>query len=221
MRFDPTADSDAPTFAWTAIAIGAIVLACQLALATRYGWHRDELYFVACGRHLAWGYVDQPPFTPAVARLATAMFGNSLTGLRLFPALADAITVVLAAVIARDLGGTHRAQVLGATSVAIASVVLGVGHLLSTAMFDTLAWAAISALAVHALRTRDGRWWIPAGVVAGIGLENKYTVAFLLAGLAVGVAATRRDLVRDPWLWAGLAIALALWVPNLVWQAQH
>jgi hypothetical protein len=203
------------------IVVAASLVACQLVLAGRYGWHRDELYFLACSRHLAWGFVDQPPFTPAVARVATALFGTSLYGLRLAPALADTGMVVLAAVIARELGGGRSAQVLAATAVAISGVLLATGHLLATATFDFLAWTALTAIVVHVWRTGRTRWWIVAGVVAGVGLENKHSVAFLLVGLGVGMLVARRDLLRDPWLWAGLGIALVLWAPNLAWEASH
>jgi hypothetical protein len=203
------------------IAVAAVVVALQMAVAGRYGWHRDELYFLACSRHLAWGYVDQPPFTPFVARVASAMFGPSLYGLRLFPALADASLVVLTGLLARELGGRRRAQLLAAVAVGSASVLLAVGHLLSTAVFDFLAWTALTTVVVHILRTDDARWWTVAGVIAGIGLENKHSVAFLLAGLAVAMFLTRRDLLRSRWLWVGAAIALVLWLPNLLWQADH
>lgn len=201
--------------------IGAVVLAVQIAVAGRYGWHRDELYFLACSRHLAWGYVDQPPFTPLVARVSTALFGSSLYGLRVFPAAADATIVVLAGLIARDLGGRRRAQTLAAAAVATGTVVLVVGHLLSTTTFDFLAWTALTAIAVHIFRTGDRRWWIAAGFVAGVGLENKHSVAFLLVALLVGVLLVRRDLLRDRWTWFGAAIAVVLWLPNLAWQAGH
>ena len=203
------------------LVIGAVVFAAQLAVAGRYGWHRDELYFLAGSRHLAWGYVDQPPFTPLVARVSTALFGSSLYGLRLFPAAADSAIVVLAGVIARELGGRRRAQALAAAAVATATVLLVVGHLLSTTIFDFLAWTALTALAVHVFRTGDRRWWIAAGLVAGIGLENKHSVAFLLVGLLVGVLLARRDLLGDGWLWLGAAIAVVFWLPNLAWQAGH
>ena len=203
------------------LGVAAAVVTLQLAVAGRYGWHRDELYFVACGRHLAWGYVDQPPLTPVVARLSTALFGPSLYGLRIFPALADAGMVVLTGVLARELGGRRRAQLLASTAVAGATVLLAVGHLLSTAVFDFLVWTALTAVVVHIARTGDGRWWIVAGVVAGVGLENKHSVVFLLAGLLAGLLVTRRDLLTDRRVWLGVAVAALLWLPNLAWQAGH
>src|SRR5581483_1402914 len=214
-------EHERPDLARATCVVAGLVLVAQLAFATRYGWHRDELYFVAAGRHLAWGYVDQPPFTPAVARAATALFGTSLLGLRLVPALANAVVVVLAAVIARELGGNRRAQLLAATAVAVSSVILATGHLLSTTTFDLLAWTALTAVFARLLRTGDTRWWLAVGVIAGMGMENKYTVAFLVGAFVVGVLLCRRDLLRGRWLWVGAGVAVLLWAPNLVWQAQH
>jgi hypothetical protein len=212
-------------------AIAGGVVAVLLALAGRYGYHRDELYFLACGRHLAWGYVDQPPFTPAVARLSEALFGGSLYGLRLFPALADAGIVVLAAATARALAGRsapdergrgQRAELLAALGAAFGSVFLGTGHLLATATFDNLSWAAVVYVAVLALRPgADQRLWLLAGAIAGVGLLNKHSVAFLLVGIFAGLVATRRDVLRTPWPWLGALVAVVIWSPNLVWQAQH
>src|SRR4051812_43131364 len=117
-----------------AIALGASVL--LLAVAPRYGWHRDELYFLEAGHHLAWGYLDQPPFTPFVARLAELVARDNLVVLRLLPALATATTITMGALLVRELGGSRRQIVLGAAVVASGGFVLGVGHLLSTAVFD-------------------------------------------------------------------------------------
>jgi 4-amino-4-deoxy-L-arabinose transferase-like glycosyltransferase len=139
----------------------------------------------------------------------------------LFPALADAAMVVLAGVLTREFGGRRRAQLLAAVAVGGATILLAIGHLLSTAVFDFLAWTALTTVIVHIFRTEDARWWTVAGVIAGIGLENKLSVAFLLAGVLIGMLLTRRDLLRARWLWVGAVIALGLWLPNLLWQAGH
>jgi hypothetical protein len=216
------ADGPAPFARRGVLAIGAGAAVLLLLVSARYGYHRDELYFVEAGRHLAWGYVDQPPFAPAVARLAAALFGSSLTSLRFFPALSDGIMVVLAGLIARELGGGRTAQLLAALSVAATGEYLGAGHLLSPTPFDQLAWVAVALIVIRILRTGDERLWLAAGAAAGAGLLNKWTVLFLAFGLGVGFLLTpaRRHL-RSPWLWAGAALAVAIWVPNLVWQAQH
>jgi 4-amino-4-deoxy-L-arabinose transferase-like glycosyltransferase len=203
-----------------AIAIGVVAL--ELVLAGRYGYHRDELYFLQCGRRLAWGFVDQPPFTPAVGRLETTLFGDSVMAIRVFPALALGGLVVLGALIARELGGRRFAQVLGALTVALTGEYLAPAHLLSPTPFDQLAWVAVAFLVIRILRDGRERLWIAVGGVAGVGLENKWTIAFFVAALAIGFLATaERRWFRSPWLWAGAALALALWAPNLIWQASH
>jgi 4-amino-4-deoxy-L-arabinose transferase-like glycosyltransferase len=206
--------------AWLAIAAGLVVL--EMAVAARYGYHRDELYFLACARHLAWGYVDQPPLVPAVARLSTALFGSSVVGLRLFPALAGGATVVFTALTARELGGGRRAQTVAALAAATSAQVLAIDHLLSTAAFDLFFWSAITLLIARLLRTGDQRWWLGVGAVAGVGLLNKYNVLFLLASLGIGLFAWgQRRLLQSRWLWAGSVLALVIWSPNLIWNAQH
>jgi len=212
-----------PRFAAKEVAIvtAAFVLV-EMAVAARYGLHRDELYFLAGARHLAWGYVDQPPFVVVVARLAVALFGASAASLRVFAALAGGATVVLTAAMARELRGGRRAQVVAAVAAATSAQVLATTHLLSTATFDLLAWAVISLLVLRALRTGDERLWLAIGAAAGVGLLNKYNVLFLLFGLAVGLLASGRgDVFRRRWIWVGGALALLIWSPNLVWNAQH
>lgn len=202
------------------VALGHLV--AQLAVATRYGFHRDELYFLACARRLAWGYVDQPPFTPALARLDSTAFGGSLVGLRLLAALAGAGVVVLTGLTARELSGRSWAQGVAALVMALSTGLLIEGHIFGPTIFDMLAWAAALLLAVRLLRTRDPRLWLPVGAVLGLGLLNKHTVLFLGFGLLAGLLATSaRTQLRSWQFWAGAAIALAIWSPNLLWQATH
>jgi 4-amino-4-deoxy-L-arabinose transferase-like glycosyltransferase len=203
-----------------AIALG--VVAIELALAGRYGYHRDELYFLACGRRLAFGYVDQPPLTPLIGRVATTLFGDTTTAIRVFPALSLGAMVVLAAMIAREFGGRRFAQVLAALAVAVTGEYLGAGHLLSPTPFDQLLWVALGWIVIRIVRTGEPRLWLAAGAIAGVGLENKWTIAFFCAALAVGFALTeQRRWFRSPWLWAGALLAVAVWAPNLAWQADH
>jgi len=178
------------------------------------------MYFVAAGRHPAWGYPDQPPLTPLLARAMDDLAPGSLVALRLPAALAVGAVVVLTALTARALGGGRTAQLLAAACPAVASVVLVTGHLLSTTTIDLLVWTAITLLLVLVLRGGDPRWWLAVGAVAGVGLLNKQLVAFLLAAVAVGLLTVGpRDVLRTPWPWAGGAVALALWAPHLAWQA--
>jgi 4-amino-4-deoxy-L-arabinose transferase-like glycosyltransferase len=198
------------------------VTAVLVAFASGYGYHRDELYFVAAGDHLAWGYADQGPFTPLVARAMSELAPDSLTLLRLPSALAAGATVLLAGLLARELGGRRRAEWIAAACAAVAVVVLFTGHLLSTSTFDLLVWTALTWLVVRAVRTGEDRLWLIAGVVLGAGLLNKPLPAFLALGMLVGVAiAGPRRLLRNPYVWSGAAIALALWSPWIIWQADH
>ncbi len=202
-----------------AIAAGVFVL--LIAFAGGYGYHRDELYFLEAGKHPAFGYDDQPPLTPLIARASTAVFGNTPTGLRVASALALAACVVLAALIARELGGAARAQVVAAACVA-ASAALYLGHIVSTATFDFLGWTVVLLLTVRVLRAPRPGAWLALGVGAGVTLENKWLVLLLLGSLVSGgVLARRGDLLRGPWPWLAAAIALALWAPNVIWQADH
>jgi 4-amino-4-deoxy-L-arabinose transferase-like glycosyltransferase len=202
--------------------IAGAVTVVLVAFASGYGPHRDELYFVAAGQHLAWAYPDQGPLTPLIARAMTELASGSLTVLRLPSAFAAGTTVLLTGLLARELGGSRRAQALAAACGAVASIVLVTGHWLSTSTFDLLAWTAVTWLVVRAVRTGEDRLWLPAGVVLGVGLLNKPLPAFLAVGLAVGIlVAGPRRLLRNPYVWGAAAIALALWSPWIAWQASH
>ncbi len=202
------------------MAAGAVLL--LVAVSGRYGWHRDELYFFEAGKHLAWGYVDQPPFTPFVARVSSELFGTSLVGLRLFPALAIGIVVLLTAAMARDLGGGGRARLLAALAAGLCPVFLGTGHLLATATFDLLAWTVLTWLIVRLLAGADERLWLAVGAVTGIGFLNKHSMVLVVGALAVALLlGGRREMFRSPWLWAGAAVALLLGAPNVVWHAAN
>ena len=209
--------------AWRPVlVIAGLVVAVELAFASGYGYHRDELYFREAGHHLAWGYVDQPPITPLLGRLSIEVFGDTLRGLRVAPALLLGSVLVVGALVARELGGDRRAQVFSAAAIAGSGGILFLGHQLTTPLFDVLAWLMIVLLVLRLLRTGDPRWWPSVGLAIGIGLENKHLVLLLVTGLLVGfVAAWRVDLLRSPWLAAGAGIALLFWLPNLVWQADH
>ncbi|MFP3990154.1 glycosyltransferase family 39 protein [Streptomyces sp. E11-3] len=204
-----------PVLAPTAVLAGVLT-----ALSGRYGFHRDELYFLAAGDHPAWGYVDQPPLTPLIARAATEFFGDSLTGLRVASTLAYAAIVLVAAAVARELGCGRRAQLLAALGAALSGQVLAVGQLVATASFDLLAWLVISLLVLRLLRTGDGRWWLAIGAAVGLGLQNKYLVALLVLALLPAMWVTGpRQVLRSRWLPAGAVLALAVAAPNLWWQA--
>jgi 4-amino-4-deoxy-L-arabinose transferase-like glycosyltransferase len=202
--------------------VAGAVTAVLFAFASGYGYHRDELYFIAAGRHLDWAYADQGPFVPLLARAMTEIAPSSLTVLRLPSALAAGATVLLTALLARELGGGRRAELIAASCAAVSTIVLFTGHLLETSTFDLLAWTAVTWLAVRALRTGDDRIWLAAGVVLGLGLLNKPLPAFLAVGLLAGVViAGPRRLLWNRYVWGGAAIALLLWSPWLVWQGDN
>ena len=193
-----------------------------VAFASGYGYHRDELYFIAAGDHLDWAYADQGPITPLIARAMTEISAESLTVLRLPSAIAAGLTVLLTGLLARELGGSRRAEWIAAGCAAVGVVVLFTGHMLHTSTFDLLAWTAVTWLVVRALHTGNDRLWLVAGVVLGLGLLNKALPAFLAVGLLAGVAISGpRHLLRNPYVWGGAAIALVLWMPWLLWQADR
>jgi Dolichyl-phosphate-mannose-protein mannosyltransferase len=208
-----------PDVAWrglAALAAGTALL--LLAVAGRYGYHRDELYFLRAGRELAFGYADQPPLTPLLARAVDTLAPGSLVALRTPSALAAAAIVVLTGLIAREFGAARPAQLLAAACTAVSAIVLALGHLLSTSTPDLLAWTALGWLVVRALRD-GGRVWLAVGAVAGVALQNKTLPAFLLAALLVGVLTLGpREALRSRWPWLGALLAVALWAPNVVWQ---
>jgi hypothetical protein len=203
------------------VLIAGLMVLGLLLLSPAYGFHGDEMYFVLAGQHPALGYVDQPPLTPLLSAAAVALLGASPTAVRILPALEMGVVVLLIAAIARDLGGSRRAQVIAAIVGALSGY-LGAGHLDTTTDPDLLVWALVLWLLVRLLDGADRRLWLVVGLVAGIGMENKDTLLFLGAGLAVGLVLARRwDVVRSPWAWAAVGIAILLWLPNLAWQAAN
>lgn len=204
------------------LALAAVKLLVYAALGGRYGFHRDELYYLVGGRHLDLGYVDHPPLVPWLAGLAESLFGLSLYGLRLFPALAGAAIVFLAGVLARRLGGDRQAQLLAALATLLCPFHLMTQNMFQTVPFDQLWWLLLCLLFTNLLVSDDSRWWIAFGAVAGLALLTKYTVLALGLGVVLGVVLTplRRELAR-PWIYLGGLLALALFLPNLLWQVEQ
>lgn len=193
-----------------------------VVFAGGYGYHRDELYLLVAGDHLDWAYPDQGPLTPLIAHLMNEIAPGSLTAMRVPSAVMAGGTVLVTGGLCFELGGRRRAQVIAASCAAVASAVLVVGHLLSTATFDLVAWSVVSWIVARVVRTGEKRLWAIAGLVAGIALLNKPLIAFLLLALGVGIViAGSRRLLRSGWLWTGVAIAATLWSPWLIWQAAH
>ena len=206
---------------WIAI-IAAAAFGVEMAVSARYGYHRDELYFLQAGQHPALGYVDQPALTPLAARAMAALTGGTLAGLRLLPALLLAALVVLAAAMSRLLGAGRTGQVVAALATAACAEFLGAAHLFSTTTFDFFFWALILYLATRLMVSADPRWWLAVGACAGVGANAKWSVGVLAAALVVGFALTpSRTLLRSRHLLAGAVLAAALAAPDVIWQAQH
>ncbi len=188
----------------------------------QYGFHRDELDMLMNARQLDWGYVAYPPFTPLMARIGLELFGNSLIGTRFPAALAQGIAVLLIGWMARDMGGKRKAQVLAMLTAAIAPVALTAGTLIQYMSFDYLWWVVVAFFTVRLIATDDPRWWLGIGAGIGMGMMTKFTIAFFVIGLimAVLLSPLRRHLTSK-WLWAGAALALVIFLPNLIWQVRH
>jgi 4-amino-4-deoxy-L-arabinose transferase-like glycosyltransferase len=215
-------------FEWLASARGVVALlaaGCCLIhflLNGRYGYFRDELYFAACGEHLAWGYVDHAPLIALLARVSRALLGDSLFAIRFFPALAAGAMVLLAGWIARELGGQRFAQGLAAAAVLVAPIYLTFGNLLTMNAFEPLFWGLCGAVAIRAVKTENPRLWLLFGIIAGLGILNKHSMLFFGSGIFLGLLFTpERRFLRSPWIWLGAAAALLLFLPNVVWQMNH
>jgi 4-amino-4-deoxy-L-arabinose transferase-like glycosyltransferase len=194
----------------------------HLYTAGHYGYFRDELYYLICGRHLAWGYVDQPPLIALIARVSVGLFGSSLRAIRLLPAVAGAATILLAGQVARELGGRRFAQALAALAVFAAPGLLGIDNLLTMNAFEPLFWTGCAWVLARMIRTGDTRLWLLYGLLAGIGLENKSSMVFF--GFATVVAlllVPERRLMASRWFWLGGAVAFVIFLPNFLWQMAH
>jgi hypothetical protein len=195
------------------------ILLFHLAFLPGYGVFRDELYYIACGRRPGWGYVDHPPLVGWVAWLVAQVAGESHLALRVVAALAMAATVWLAGRIARALGGGSFAVALAAVATGLAPVALSLGSYYSMNAFDLLFWALIAWILVRVLSDGPERLWLAFGAVAGLGLLNKISILYLGFGLVVGLVLARRwDVFRSRLFWAGGILALAIFLPHLVWQ---
>ena len=204
------------------IAISAAIALIHIATNGRYGFHRDELQFLSDARHLDWGFVPYPPFTPLVQHVAMALFGLSLTGLRIFAVLAQSVVIVVAGLTAREFGARRPAQIAAALATAFAPLALFEGTEFQYTSFDFLWWVLACYFSVRLLNSKDPRWWIAIGAVFGFGLETKYAIVFLIAGLLAGLLLTEnRRCFGSRWFWAAVAIALAIFLPNLIWQVHH
>lgn len=221
----PSHSPDRPPTAWTLLLPLALAkLVAHLLTTGRfgYGFFVDELYFLACAEHLDRGFVDMPPLFPAVTALVRLVLGGSLLAVRIVPALAGAALVLLAGLLAREMGGSRRAQALSALAVLVAPAFLLL-HSIHT--MNALEALLVTGLFLVLLRLANGgspRLWLAFGLLAGAGLLNKHTMALWAVGAVVGILATpRRRHLATPWPWLGAAVAVALFLPNLVWMVEH
>ena len=219
----PSSTQSKTVVALTATAVILCISACKLLIhlyaGRSYGYFVDELYYLACSRHLDWGYVDQPPLIALITWVGRSLFGDSLPAIRIFPALAGAATVALTALIARELGGKRFAQGLAALTTLVALGFLAVDNFLSMNAFEPLFWIGCAYLLIRIINTGNQKLWIWFGILAGFGLENKYSMLIFGVGLVLGLLLTpQRSLLANRWLWIAGAIAFLVFLPNLLWN---
>ena len=204
------------------LAIAAAVALFHILTDNRYGFHRDELQFLSDARHLDWGFVAFPPFTPFVERIGLSLFGLSIVGLRLFSVIAQAILIYVSGLTARELGGGRLAQVTTALAVAFSPLPVFEATEFQYTSFGMLWWVLIAYFVIKLLKSEDPRWWLAIGATIGLGLETKYAIVFYVAGIVAGMLFSRaRRYFATGWFWAGVGIALLIFLPNLIWLIRH
>jgi Dolichyl-phosphate-mannose-protein mannosyltransferase len=204
------------------LGIAATVAFVHVLTNNRYGFHRDELQTLSDALHLDWGFVAYPPLTPFLERIGLGIFGVSLVGLRLFSVIAQAFAVFVTGLIAAELGGGRTAQVAAALAVALSPLPLFEATEFQYSSFDYLWWVLIAYFVIRLLKTENPRWCLAIGAVVGVGVMTKYTMVFLVAGIVGGLLLTgARRFLRSWWFWGGIAVALLICLPNLVWQIRH
>ena len=214
---EPTFDYRRPSFV-----LGFLALALHLVANGHYGFFRDELYFIVCGRHPAFGYVDQPPLVPLLAASAYWLSGGVLVLFRLLPALVLATTVALTAEFTKAIGGRGYAQWLAGLCLLLAPYFLLSGVLFITDMFQALSWLGIVWMLVRLEQTKERRWLLLIGVTTGVALQTKYSITFFVVALIIGLLATpQRRIFLRPWVYVAALIASVILLPNILWQQAH
>ena len=204
------------------LAIACLQALLHLLTNSRYGFHRDELQFLSDARHLDWGFVAYPPLIPLLEHIGLTVFGLSLVGLRLFSVIAQAIAIVVTGLMARELGGGRWAQITAAFAVALSPLPLFSGTEFQYTSFDFLWWVLIAYFTIRLLKSDNPRWWLAIGAIVGLGLQTKYAIVFLIAGILGGMAlSSARRYAKSPWFWAGIALALLIFLPNFLWLVHH
>jgi hypothetical protein len=220
-----TASTDHPCLAngmliVTAIALAKFLFHCYFN--NGYGYFRDEFNYMDCGDHLAWGYVDQPPLIPLLIHVCRAVLGDSLRSIRFIPAMASSLLVVETAILAREFGGRRFALLLSSIAIVIAPQYLSNGSLLGTNCLEPNLWMGCAYFAILAIKRNDPRYWLWFGVVAGLGLEEKYSIAVFGVGMVMGLLlSAQRRVFLNPWIWLGGLAALVIFLPNLLWNIHN
>jgi hypothetical protein len=212
-------------FAGGMLIIAAIVFAkliFHIYFNNRYGYFRDEFDYIACGDHLAWGYVDQPPLIPFLIHISRAVLGDSLRAIRFVPALASSLLVIQTAVLAREFGGRRFALLLSAVTIFIAPQYLSNASLLGTNCLEPNLWMGCAYFAILAIKRDNPRYWLWFGIVAGVGLQEKYSIAVFGFGTVIGLLLTEhRRIFLNPWIWLGGLAAFLIFLPNLLWNMHY
>jgi hypothetical protein len=204
------------------LALASVYVVLHLFTNFRFSFDRDELQFLSDAMHLDWGFVAYPPLTPFLARVALSLFGPSLMGLRIFSVAAMTIVLVVSAQMAKELGGGRLAQFTAALVVGLSPYTLFEGTDFQYSSFDYLWWVLAAYFTIRLLKSEDSRWWLAIGAAVGLGLLTKYSILFYAAGILAGVVLSRASrYLRSGWFWGGVAVALLIFLPNIVWQARH
>ena len=221
-RLRKTLSSDLGVLLLLSLGWGILLTITIFVASRQYGFHRDELALLDNSQYLGWGYVDYPPLVPFLAQIEMALFGLSPVGIRSFPILAACLVLLLTGLMAHELGASRKAQIVAGLAAVSAPLLLFNGLFLSYSTFDYLWWVVIAYFMIRLLKSEDPRWWLGIGMAIGLGAMTKYSIAYLMIGIAAGVLFTpARRYLKSPWLWAGAALAALIVLPNLVWQAQH
>ena len=211
--------SDGMALVW-ALALAKLLF--HIYFNNRYGYFRDEFDYMSCGNHLAWGYVDQPPLIPFLIHLCRAVLGDSLRAIRFIPALASSLLLVQTALIVREFGGRRFALLLGAICTLVAPQYLSNGSLLGTNCLEPNLWMGCAYFLILAIKRSDPRCWLWFGVVAGLGLEEKYSIAVFGFGIVIGLLLTeQRRVFLNKWIWLGALVAFLIFLPNLIWNIRY
>src|ERR1700722_16824524 len=201
----------------TLAGIALVVAVIHLLTNGRYGFHRDELQFLSDARHLDWGYVSYPPLTPFIERISLGLFGLSMIGLRMFSVIGQAIVIVVSGLMARDLGGSRLAQIATALAVALSPLPIFEATEFQYTSFAFLWWILVSWFTIRLLKSGNPRWWLAIGAALGLGLLTKYAIVFYIAGILIGMAfSPARKYFASKWFWAGVALALLIFLPNFI-----